>query len=150
MVPTPSWRNIAISQTTAQNGLLPGSWCNRLFSPVTYRKVQKSLAITFERAYDQSMNRKIFWTIFVVVQSIGAAVILLVAHLPIALVDRAFPFAVVCLCPGLFVSTWLLDAPQLPSEDGGIVSLAIVLNAIFWFGVFATIREIRRRSTSRA
>lgn len=65
------------------------------------------------------------------------------AHFPML----AFSFSVVCLCPGLFVSTWLLDAR---SEDSGIVSLAIVVNAIFWFGVFATIREIRRRSASRA
>jgi hypothetical protein len=93
------------------------------------------------------MNQKIFWTIFVVVQSIGASVVLLLvdaAHSPIALFDYAFPVAVASLCPGLFVSSWLLDTPQLQSQDGGIVSLAIVFNAIFWFGVFATTREIRR------
>jgi NhaP-type Na+/H+ or K+/H+ antiporter len=96
------------------------------------------------------MNQKIFWTIFVVVQSIGAAVVLLPTSLPMALIDGAFSFAVVCLCPGLFVSTWLLDSPRLPPEDGGIVSLAIVLNTIFWFGVLAMMREIRRRSATRA
>ena len=94
------------------------------------------------------MKQKILWTIFVLVQSIGAAVVLLSAHLPIAIFDYTFPFAVVSLCPGLFVSTWLLDRPQLPSNDVGIVSLAIVLNAIFWFGFLSTIREIRLRYES--
>ena len=89
------------------------------------------------------MNQKIFWIILVVVQSIGVAVVLLDAAHPIALFDYALPFAVVSLCPGLLVSTWLLDTPQLLSKDGGIVSIALVINAIFWFGVFATIREIR-------
>ena len=61
------------------------------------------------------MNQKIVGTIFVVVQRIGAAVLLLVgaAHLPITIFDSAAPFAAVSLCPAPFMSTWLLDPPQI-------------------------------------
>jgi hypothetical protein len=141
--------------------LIEGFERYRLVSTVTYGKAQKLLAITPEPAYDQSMDHQILWIVFVVVQSIAPVVVLLLpeahpAHFPMALVARAFPFevafpfAVVCLCPGLFVSTWLFYALRFPSEDGGIVALAIIVNAILWFGVFATMREIRRRSASRA
>ncbi len=112
---------------------------------------QKLLASPYQPAYDYSMKQPILWSVFVVVQSLGATGALLLPdarlpHVPTGLIATGFSIAVVCLCPGLFLSTWLLES----SGDGAIISFAVVLNAIFWFGVFWMLREVRRRTAKRA
>ena len=101
------------------------------------------------------MNQRAFWAVFAVVQSIGATLALVLPnarpmHFPILLIGLAFPLTVVCLFPGILISSWLLDTLRLPSTDAAFISVAIFLNAVIWFGVVFMVFRIRGRVASRA